>query len=75
MACEEKLLTVTAMQPVCIRHMIRKKVSIMLRPSIFNDNFTDSLFDNFFGDMFLPAQHMRTASADIFRMPLRLRRG
>ena len=72
MACEEKLLTVTAMRPVCIRHMIRKKVSIMLRPSIFNDNFTDSLFDNFFGDMFLPAQHMRTASAmttDIRELP------
>lgn len=35
----------------------------MLRPSIFNDNFTDSLFDNFFGDMFVPARTARTASA------------
>ncbi len=44
----------------------------MLRPSIFNDNFTDSLFDNFFGDMFLPSQQVRTASAmntDIRELP------
>lgn len=34
----------------------------MLRPSIFNDNFTDSLFDDFFGDMFIPARTGRTAS-------------
>ena len=33
----------------------------MLRPAIFNDNFTDSLFDSFFDDMFLPTG-MRTAS-------------
>ena len=26
----------------------------MLRPSIFNDNFTDSLFDEFFNDSFWP---------------------
>lgn len=35
----------------------------MLRPSIFNDNFTDSLFDDFFGDMFAPGRGMKTASA------------
>lgn len=35
----------------------------MLRPSIFNDNFTDSLFDDFFGDMFVPGRTMKTASA------------
>ena len=29
----------------------------MLRPSIFNDNFTDSLFDAFFHDSFWPARH------------------
>ena len=29
----------------------------MLRPSIFNDNFTDSLFDEFFNDSFWPARH------------------
>lgn len=44
----------------------------MLRPSIFNDNFTDSLFDNFFGDMFMPTPYTRTASAmttDIRELP------
>ncbi len=35
----------------------------MLRPSIFNDNFTDSLFEDFFDNMFVPARGMRTASA------------
>ncbi len=35
----------------------------MLRPSIFNDNFTDSLFDDFFGNVFVPTRPARTASA------------
>lgn len=35
----------------------------MLRPSIFTDNFSDSLFDDFFGNTFLPASKMRAASA------------
>ena len=35
----------------------------MLRPGIFNDNFTDSLFDDFFSNMFVPARGMRAASA------------
>lgn len=33
----------------------------MLRPSIFNDNFTDSLFDEFFNDSFWPARHFGRA--------------
>ncbi len=30
----------------------------MFRPSIFNDNFTDSLFDEFFNDSFWPTNRM-----------------
>ena len=30
----------------------------MFRPSIFNDNFTDSLFDEFFNDSFWPTARM-----------------
>lgn len=35
----------------------------MLRPSIFSDNYTNSLFHDFFDDMFTPMSGMRTVNA------------
>jgi len=35
----------------------------MLRPSIFSDNYTNSLFHDFFDDMFTPMSRMRTVNA------------
>ena len=41
----------------------------MFRPSIFNDNFTDSLFDEFFNDNFWPVayqnRNVRSMNTDI----------